>query len=118
MNKTNPINQALKKQMQKIEIHKQSDVQGIVEDINYSKRTCSIQWKDTKTYATQYSYNVPLNDGKNSLFSGELQRGDIVTLGFKNNSLSSPYIVNVQKRLIDKNYSSKNGASIPKFFNK
>lgn len=111
----NPIHEALYRAVVRPEMNKRKQsIEGSVQQVNYYEQTARIYWRDPDSGAERESANVPMPLTGDGVFNKTMEAGDRVTLNFRNGNHASPYIAMVWKKTNGVDYSSKNGAGIPK----
>lgn len=111
----NPIHEAIYKSVVKpVMSNRKQSVEGSVQHVDYYEQTARIYWRDPDSGAERESAKVPIPVSGDGVFNRALEAGDRVTLNFRNGNHASPYIVMVQQKQSGIDYSSRNGAGIPK----
>lgn len=115
MNHLNPAQAAIYRSVVRPALNERKmTVEGVVMHVSYEEQTVRVYWKDPTSGTERESADVPMQQDGAGVFSQAIEAGDRVTLGFKNGSHQSPYVSVVHHRYRKPDFSSKNGAGIPK----
>jgi hypothetical protein len=89
-------------------------VEGSIMHVDYHNQTVRVYWRDPDSGAERESANVPMPVDGNGVYKQALEIGDLVTLNFRSGNHDSPYISIVHEKQEAIDFSSNNGAGIPK----